>query len=160
MATDMPHQDPTPAKPGSSEQTPPGTSSSTPANRATSLIRQLLSGYPSLKDIHDPEGYFSNLVTILMMYPEIDAAAGVAAVANHGGEFPPSRFTLRQACEKATQDRVRLEKLRAMPKSNPTRTLPRPADPPPGPDGKHPPGTILSDYVGAVRLYGRPRERE
>jgi hypothetical protein len=155
MATDTPH-DPTLARPGSSERTPPGSNSYTPASKATSLIRQLLSGYPSLKDIHDPTGYFANLVSILMKYDERDAEAGVQDVANNGGEFPPSRFTLRKSCEAAATHRFKLERLRSTPAPQARIATEKPADPPPGPDGRHSPGTILSDYGASVAVYGRP----
>lgn len=29
-------------------------------------------------------------------------------------------------------------------------------DPAPGADGKHPPGTLLSNFAEATRLYGKP----
>lgn len=65
----------------------------------------LLSGYPSLKDLHDPEGYIANLTGLLLEYAHDDAKAAVFWVADHGGEFPPTRFALRQACEKAAINR-------------------------------------------------------
>ncbi|HWS65665.1 MAG TPA: hypothetical protein VN325_23135 [Steroidobacteraceae bacterium] len=64
-----------------------------------------MSGYPNLKEVHDPEGYFSNLVSILSMYEEIDARVAVDVVAD-GCPFPPTRYDLRQACEKAKAGRT------------------------------------------------------
>jgi hypothetical protein len=120
------------------------------------LIRQLLSGYPSLKDVHDAEGYFANLVSILLMYDQRDAERAIRDVGDNGGEFPPSRFTLRQACEAAATHRFKLERLRSIPAPRARIATEKPADPLPGPDGRHPPGTILSDYKAAVAIYGRP----
>ena len=116
----------------------------------------LLSGYPSLKSLHDPEGYIANLASLLTGYSHEDAVAGVKQCANHGGEFPPSRFTLRQACEQAVGRRLWLERLRAVPDPAPRIATTKPVDPPPGPDGKHPPGTILTNFGAAAALYGRP----
>jgi hypothetical protein len=120
------------------------------------LVRQLLSGYPNLKDVHDPEGYISSLCTILTLYDSRDAIAGVNAVADHR-EFPPSRFELRQACERAAIERLKFERLRGMGPPQPLKRLEKPADAPPDPvTGKHPPGTVLTNYDAAVRLYGKP----
>jgi hypothetical protein len=89
------------------------------------------------------------------MYDRIDAAVGVGACANSCAK-PPSRFELRQACEWAAKERARSEHLRSLPQGEPHKRLGKPADPPPGPDGRHPPGTILTNYEAAVRLYGVP----
>lgn len=65
----------------------------------------MLSGYPSLS-LDDPQGYISNLVSILIGFDKEDACAGVVAAAN-ACKFPPSRFELRQACEAVAGPRAR-----------------------------------------------------
>ena len=107
----------------------------------------------------DPEGYYANIISILSYYLEVDAHAGIIGVTNHC-QFLPSRFEVRQACEVAASNRMRLERLRSTPAPQPIGWLARPPDAPPGPDGKHPPRTIISNYDEAVRLYGKPLSRD
>jgi hypothetical protein len=128
------------------EKTSPGT--------AARLIKALLSGYHTL-DPHDPEGYIANLCSILMLYDPRDAEAGAKSCANVC-QFPPSRYELRLACEVAATHRFKLERLQSIPSPLPRIATQKAADPLPGPDGRHQPGTILSDYGAAVAIYGRP----
>jgi hypothetical protein len=147
--------DPIPARIASSAPTAPSPGSRTSRSTATGLIRGLLSGYPTLRDLHDPEGYITNLCSILLAYDEVDSRAGVQAVANLS-KFAPTRFELRQACEDAAGRRVKLERMQALPPPQPTLRPERPADAPPPEGGQHPPGTILANYGEALKLYGRP----
>jgi hypothetical protein len=179
---DNPH-DPTRLPTVRSEQPEHSQSSVLTRAEAKKQVDYLLSAYPTLKDLHDPEGYLSNLISILLIYAAVDARAGVLEVMNTVRTLP-TRFDLRQACERAANDRVRHERLRSLGRVSPPR--PRqdfspeheavmrkkiaglgfpfgptlgderhPPDPAPDPlTGKHPPGTILSNHDEAVRLYG------
>jgi len=93
------------------------------------------------------------------MYAEVDARAGITYVADHC-QFLPTRFEVRNACENAASWRAKLQRLGVPLSREPLDRPARPADPPPGPDGKHPPGTILSNYDEAVSLYGKPYSRD
>jgi hypothetical protein len=67
-------------------------------------------------------------------------------------QMRPRRYIDEYNARSKVQLRERMEREREMRAS----AQPRPADPAPGPDGKHPPGTILSNYAEAVKIYGRP----
>jgi hypothetical protein len=154
MATDTPH-DPTPAKTAKNEPGSPSPSSALTREAAGRLVDKLLSGYPSLKNLHDPEGYIVNLASLLMEYDPRDAEAGAVSCGNVC-EFPPTRYELRVSCEVAAARRIKLERLKSIPAPQARIATEKPADPLPGPDGRHPPGTILADYGAAVAIYGRP----
>lgn len=129
----------------------------TSKGEAQALVRVLLSGYPSLKDLHDPEGYMANIASILCGYVKADAQEGIQTVANHGGEFAPSRFTVRKACDEALSRRVQIERLRALPAAAPLAHHPRGVDPAPNLEtGRHPTGTVLQNFDDAFARYGRP----
>jgi hypothetical protein len=64
-----------------------------------------MGGYP-LQLPNDPESYYSNLISILCMYAEVDARVAIADVGNHCA-YLPSRFDVRQACERAASARAR-----------------------------------------------------
>jgi hypothetical protein len=62
--------------------------------------------------MHDPEGYISNLCSILRIYSLEEAETGVAYCADHC-RFAPTRFELRHACEEAASPRRRAAATRA-----------------------------------------------
>jgi hypothetical protein len=64
-----------------------------------------MGGYP-LQLSNDPESYYSNLISILCMYAEVDARLAIADVADHC-PYLPSRYDVRQACERAAGARAR-----------------------------------------------------
>ena len=78
-------------------------------------------------------------------------------------QFMPTPFDVRQACEELMRPirdhqyhRQNVERQLA---ERDDRICAPPRTPDPAPDpitGKHPPGTILSNYDEAVRIYGRP----
>jgi hypothetical protein len=105
----------------------------------------------------DPKAFLTSIASILMHYP---VAIGEEVVDPFHGL--PSQikyctpYDVRQACEAVAERLARIAK--AGPPLIPRKQIEGfvSPDPPPGPNGVHPPGTILSNFTEATRLYGRP----
>jgi hypothetical protein len=111
----------------------------------------------------NPEIFITAIVTILMHYPVkvveevVDPFFGLPSKL----KYPPTPYDVRQACEEVATREYRIARALARPMVPYIPHSARPPDPKPNPEsGVHPPGTILSDYVEAVRLYGKPLEKE
>jgi hypothetical protein len=123
------------------------------------LAKRLLGSCPP-KEGGDPEIFITAIVSILMHYPVavceevVDPFFGLPAKL----KFPPTPYDVRQACDAIAGHRHRI----AQPRLG-RMTISRQAPPPdPAPDpvtGRHPPGTILTNFDEATRLYGKPLER-
>jgi hypothetical protein len=104
--------------------------------------------------------FITAIVTILLHYPVAIAEEVVDPF--HGLpsrlKFPPTPYDVRQACESVAERLHRIAKagppLQRQITSDFCANVP--PDPPPSPNGVHPPGTILTNYNEAFRLYGRP----
>jgi len=70
--------------------------------------------------------------------------------------FMPNSGEVKEFCDALINEKARFAKYRSLPPPSRPVRRPVPPDPAPGPDGKHPPGTILSNYDDAVKRYGRP----
>ncbi len=111
------------------------------------------------------DSYLGNMANLLCQYPRVvalrcaDPARGVTTKT----KFIPTVADVVEWCEPLTADMhrtvAREDKIAAQLRERDDfeRQFPsKGAKPPPEPDGKHPPGTTLSNYDEAFRLYGRP----
>jgi hypothetical protein len=155
--------------------TPPAISS-TPSERAktdtksklataTEGAHRLFRSYRK-GDANDPDGYVAAIASILTLYQDwvirvaTDPRTGIGTVEPYT-RYMPNPGELKLFCDAIATRAARADRWRALPAG--TRHcgfVPAPPDPPPGADGRHPPGTILANYGEAVRLYGKPMEAE
>lgn len=110
----------------------------------------------------DPAVFLTAIVTIMVRYPVavveevVDPFFGLPAKL----PFPPTPYDVKQACEAIMAHRHRVARQGPPLTTRPRLAAPRQGDPAPDPKtGRHPVGTILTDYDAAVALYGRPLER-
>jgi hypothetical protein len=79
----------------------PAKSSMISREAAGRLVSRLMDGYP-LQLPNNPEGYYANIITILCEYSQPVAEAAINHVLDHGGNYLPSRFQVREALRSAS----------------------------------------------------------
>lgn len=107
------------------------------------------------------------IAAVLAMYePDLireatDPRTGIQATEKFAA-FMPNAGELKIFCDAIASQRARYARYRQLPPPERVERRPFPPDPAPVNDpaspfhGKHEPGTILSNFDAAVRLYGRP----
>jgi hypothetical protein len=89
-----------------------------------------------------------------------DPRTGIGTVEPYT-RYMPNPGELKLFCDNLAARAARLDRWRSLPGGNRYHGFTQlPPDPHPGPDGRHPPGTILANYSEAVRLYGKPVDKE
>ncbi len=144
--------------------------SSTPSEASTNPLRviyssqraRLMLGCYRKGDANDPDTYVAAIAAVLAMYePEIireatDPRTGIQSTEKFTA-FMPNAGEVRTFCADLAARNERLDRYRQLPPPEPRVRRPIPPDPAPDPKtGKHPPGTILSNFDEAFRIYGRP----
>ncbi len=145
------------------------TISSTDSERSTNPLRakyaalraRLLLGCYRRGEANDPDTYVAAIAAVLALFePEIireatDPRTGIQTTEKFMA-FMPNAGEVKSFCEALAGRKDRLERYAAMPRAERPSREAVPPDPPPGPDGKHRPGTILANYETAFKIYGRP----
>lgn len=146
------------------------TISSTPSEASTNPLRAIYSGQRARLmlgcyrkgDANDPDTYVAAIAAVLATFdPEIvreatDPRTGIQSTDKFTA-FMPNAGEVRTFCVDLAARKERLERYRLLPPAEPRVRVPVPPDPPVDPQtGKHRPGTILSNFDEAFRLYGRP----
>jgi hypothetical protein len=106
--------------------------------------------------------FITAIITIMAHYPiavveeVVDPFHGLPSKL----QFPPTPFDVRCACDAVAERLARIA--RSGPPFEPRKQIGGfvSPDPAPGPNGVHQPGTILSNFSEATKLYGKPLDKE